>query len=265
MGQTSRDSFQIIDVHAHLGAWPRFYIPDVSLSVILRGMDTTGVDKIICAHHAFLVYYFEQGIDESLRAYEESNGRVLNYAVYNPNHPDETMSIVEKCMRERAFVGIKIHPSFHQCYADDERYRVIWEYGSKKKVPMLTHSWDYSVENPLQKFSFPSLFEKFIKEYPSVNLILGHAGGRYNGHLAAVELARKYKNVYLDLAGDSYSFGLVEWLVEKAGADRVLYGSDLPWMDPRTHLGRVIGARIADEDKIKVLGLNTSRLFKLDT
>jgi predicted TIM-barrel fold metal-dependent hydrolase len=265
MEQKPKDNAQIIDVHTHLGPWPRFYLPDVSLQGILKIMDSTGVDKIISAHHAFLAHYFEHGIEESLRAYEESNGRVLSYAVYNPNHPDETMRFVEKCLDEKAFVGIKIHPSFHQCYADDERYRIVWEYADKKKVPILTHSWDYSFENPVQKFSFPSLFEKFLSEFPSVSLILGHAGGRYNGHLSAVELARKHKNVYLDLAGDSYSFGLVEWLVEKAGADRVLYGSDLPWMDPRTHLGRVIGARITDEDKMKILGINASRLFKLDT
>jgi hypothetical protein len=42
-----------------------------------------------------------------------------------------------------------------------------------------------------------------------------------------IELAIAYDNVYLDLAGDGYALGLVEYLVAQVGAERILYGSDL--------------------------------------
>ncbi len=94
-------------------------------------------------------------------------------------------------------------------------------------------------------------------------MILGHAGGRYEGHRAAAKLARSYPNVYMDLSGDSYSFGLVEWLVEQAGADRILFGSDLFMIDARTVMGRVLDADISSAAKALILGENAVRIFGL--
>jgi len=50
-------------------------------------------------------------------------------------------------------------------------------------------------------------------------------------------------------------------LVNEAGADRVLFGSDMPLMDPRSQIGKIITARISDEAKQKILGGNASRLL----
>lgn len=96
-------------------------------------------------------------------------------------------------------------------------------------------------------------------------MILGHAGGRYEGHLAAAALARAHPNVYLDLAGDGYALGLVEYLVAEVGAGRILYGSDLTWIDPRTQLGMILDAEIPEADKAKILRDNAVRLFRLET
>jgi len=95
-------------------------------------------------------------------------------------------------------------------------------------------------------------------------LILGHSGGRCEGHRAAVALARQHANVYLDLSGDCYGLGLVEYLVGQAGSDRVLYGSDMTWIDPRTQLGMVLDAEISEADKTRVLRENALRLFRLE-
>ena len=55
---------------------------------------------------------------------------------------------------------------------------------------------------------------------------------------------------------------MIEYLVEHAGADKVLYGSDQPLMDPRCQIGKIITARINDDDKRKVLGGNAARLLE---
>ena len=39
----------------------------------------------------------------------------------------------------------------------------------------------------------------------------------------------------VDLAGDYYDNGLVEFLVHHVGADRVIFGSDVNWIDPRAN------------------------------
>ena len=53
-------------------------------------------------------------------------------------------------------------------------------------------------------------------------------------------------------------------LREHLGADRVLYGSDLPIRENSVTIGRILGAKISAADKQKLLFGNTARLLKLN-
>ena len=254
----------IVDVHCHLGRSPGFRFPDTSVATMLHVMDRVKIDRAVCCHLALLHGEPDVGLRESLQAYRESQGRLLLYTVFDPNRSDG-LAFVSECLQRDGFVGIKIHPSFHGCSADDDRYAPVWQLAAEARVPILTHSWDFSEQNPAQKYSFPGRFEKFVAEYPDVTLILGHAGGRYGGHVAAADLAGRYPGVFLDLAGDCYTLGLVDYLVERVGPDKVLFGSDLTWIDPRTQLGMILDARISIEAKRQILGLNAARIFAWET
>jgi len=250
----------IIDAHCHLGRSPQFRFPDTSVETTLKIMDRLGIERAICSHLALLYGNRELGLRESVEAHEKSGGRLLLYAVFNPTQPQD-LRFVERCLDTKGFVGIKIHPSIHECYPDDDRYDAVWQLAARRNVPILTHSWDISEQNPSQKFSFPSRFERFVAAYPQVPLILGHAGGRYRGHVAATELAGRYRNVFLDLAGDCYVLGLIEYLVARVGADRILFGSDLTWIDARTQIGMILDAEIEAAAKENILCQNARRLF----
>ncbi len=52
-------------------------------------------------------------------------------------------------------------------------------------------------------------------------------------------------------------------MVARVGADRILWGTDNPFIDPRPGLGRMLCAEVSDEDKRKMLGLNAKRLYKV--
>ena len=82
--------------------------------------------------------------------------------------------------------------------------------------------------------------------------------------MAAADLAVKYPNVLLDTAGDCYTLGLIEYLVGRVGADRILFGSDMTWIDPRTQLGMIFDAYVTTVDKQKILHQNAARLFNLE-
>jgi predicted TIM-barrel fold metal-dependent hydrolase len=254
----------IIDAHCHLGRSPQFRFPDVSVGKMLQLMDRLDVERAVCSHLGMLHGAWDLGFRDSIEAFRKSAGRLLLYTVYDPMRSDG-IDFVQRCLDREGFVGVKIHPSLHGCYADDERYGAIWRLAARRKVPILSHSWDLSEQNPAQRFSFPTRFERYLTAYPDVTLILGHAGGRYRGHLAAVELARRRRGVLLDTAGDCYTMGLIEYLVDRAGADRVLFGSDLTWIDPRTQLGMILDAAVPAEAKRKILGANAARVFGFPT
>jgi predicted TIM-barrel fold metal-dependent hydrolase len=250
----------IIDVHGHLGEYPAFHFPDTSVQRMLSTMDNLGISKIVCSHMDWLLGNPSRGITESIQAYNDSDHRILSYAVFNPSQPG-SLDQVRDSMQNKAFAGIKIHPSFHKTSADDPKYEPIWRYAHECKCIILTHSWDISQTNPSQELSFPARFEKWVVEYPDTTLILGHAGGRYGGHLAAVDLCSKYKNIFVDISGDSFDTGLIEFLVENAGPDRVLFGTDMNWIDPRAHLGRVYNAAIPLKTMEQVLWGNALSIF----
>jgi predicted TIM-barrel fold metal-dependent hydrolase len=89
------------------------------------------------------------------------------------------------------------------------------------------------------------------------HLIYGHScASRYYA------VCRTHPNVYLDLCGSTLWHGLLEQMVAGAGAERVLYGSDIPFIDPRGQLGRVAFARLPDDALRLVFGGNARRLWQ---
>ena len=253
----------IIDAHAHLGLNPRFYFPESGWRDVLAHMDRCRVDAIVQTHQSMLSGDWASGADENLEAYEGSNGRILAYAPYNPNHPD-AVGRVERLLELCHYVGIKIHPSFHGLYADDDAYEPAWCVAQERGVPILTHSYDRSAATPSQKLSWVPLFVKWLEAFPDVDLILGHSGGLPTGHRESVQLARSFTNVWLDTAGDPVAYGFLEYVVGEVGSGRLLYGSDLTWIDSRAHLARIFGSRIGVTDKQNILGGNARQLFRLD-
>jgi uncharacterized protein len=75
---------------------------------------------------------------------------------------------------------------------------------------------------------------------------------------------KRYHNTYLDITGDGILRGRLDYFVSELGSERILYGSDSPWIDPRFTLGEVLGARIADEDRENILAKNATKLFRLE-
>jgi len=55
--------------------------------------------------------------------------------------------------------------------------------------------------------------------------------------------------------------GLVEYMVETAGSEKVVFGSDLPWYSQHYHAGAVLFAHISDEARHDILHGNAERLL----
>ena len=55
--------------------------------------------------------------------------------------------------------------------------------------------------------------------------------------------------------------GLIEYMVETAGSEKVVFGSDLPWYSQHYHAGAVLFARISDDARHDILHRNAERLL----
>lgn len=101
-------------------------------------------------------------------------------------------------------------------------------------------------------------------EYPEVPFIVAHLGNfgsqDWTEHQAAIDVAKRYPNVYLETSSVVYQ----RWLVQAAkelGAAKLIFGSDGPELDCRVELFKVKLLGLNPADEARVLGGNVFRLI----
>ncbi|HBP37556.1 MAG TPA: hypothetical protein DD640_02225 [Clostridiales bacterium] len=256
----------IIDSHVHLGYTHEFWFYDTSVRRLTAEMDRLQIDYVINAHsEALMQENFTQAYTECLQAYAQSGGRILSYHVYNPNRGRVCLDLMEKYDDPVIFKGIKIHPSQHGVYADSPAYNAVWQYANDRGLPILSHTWALSAYNPVQRFSVPERFVPYIEQYPAVPFICGHAGGRYESIITAADMAAKYPNVYLDIAGDVYACNLIPYLAGRCQADKILFASDLFWCNPAAPMGMILTSGLDESQTSLILGGNAARIFRINS
>ncbi len=244
----------VIDAHCHMGYYPNFNIPAPSAADMVRWMDRIGISACISAHHSSIAPDFRYGNDEVLQAMADYPRRIYGYATVNPNYPEsELIAELERCVAG-GMIGVKLHPDLHQTGVDDDRYRAVWEWTNEHRLPLLSHT-STGGQNPVRTF------EKLAEMYPGVSILLGHSGFGSEGAEHSIEACLRHPNIYCEITGSVVVYGTLERMVNRLGAERVLFGTDLPFLDARPQVGRVAFAKISDEDKRKVFGLNAARVF----
>lgn len=155
-------------------------------------------------------------------------------------------AMVGEAVERFGFVGVKVHRH------DARITREVCEAAREFAVPVL---YDITGEVPV--------LELLAVEYPTVDFIIPHLGSfadDWGAQLAVIDHLVRHPNIHADTAGVR-RFDLLEQAVQRAGARKVLFGSDGPWLHPAAELAKVrlLGLRAADERL--VLGGNLLRLI----
>ena len=93
---------------------------------------------------------------------------------------------------------------------------------------------------------------------PTVPMICGRTGGNWE---LGIRAARACGNLSLDLAGSDPTAGFTEMAVREAGAERVIYGSDVCGRSFASQLAKVKDANIPGAAKNLILGENLRRMM----
>lgn len=251
----------IIDAHTHIGFTQGFRARFTSVEDFVHLMDVTQTEVSLVISMPLLARQFDLGYREALEALEKYPNRLRAYTVFDPNWADVSLGLIQKYQSQPGFVGIKIHPSMHAVAPGDPRYRDLWDYADENQLVVLTHSWSPDPAKPAQNMATPDLFGPVLESHPNLRLILGHAGGREEGKHRAVEVMRKYSNCWADISGDSFISGQLEWLVGEVGIERILYGTDSNWIEPRYLLGHVLKSGLSAGDRYRIFRLNALNVF----
>ena len=258
----------VIDAHSHNLDAGRpspydFPIPDERLTPA----DWTDLMDYIAAEMMFLIPTeplfdpAKTSREYSRRLREHAPGRFRYMEMFSPTGDGEHVRRVEASLADPACVGIKIHPSLHRVEADADAFEPVYQIAARFDKAIMTHSWEISSYNPVQYMSHPDRFRRHLEKYPKTRLVLGHAGGRSSALEATIGVCADFPNVAVDISGDYFDNGLVDCLVARLGAKRVLYGSDINWIDPRCNLAAVLGSDLSDEDALLMLRENALNTY----
>lgn len=157
----------------------------------------------------------------------------------------ELERMIPALYEDRRFIGMKPYIRYGVQY-DHPSYDVWWEYGHERQFYALIHR---------VRTDFKEV-ENLAARYPKIRWVVAHCGASYPVADMAIEAMKKYSNIFAEITLTPVPLGIIDYLVEHAGEDRILYGSDLPMRDPRQQLGWVVFSRLSLEAKQKVLGLN---------
>jgi hypothetical protein len=255
----------IIDAHAHTGYPKVIFSPEAGAIEMLNRMNVLGIESAInlCSHRVFTQPLLPE-LDTAREEYLSSGGRIFYCGFFNPHRAEEDLAALHTAAQWPGFAGIKIHPSINMVHADDPRYEAVWKFASDNDLPIVAHTWSVSPYNPAQVFSTPDKFEIWVKRYRQTKFVIGHSGGRGAGRVDAVRMCNVYENVYMDCAGDIFCANYFESSVLDVPENKVLFGSDFPWIDHRAHLMRVFVSSIGENRKLKILRENAIEVYALD-
>lgn len=155
-------------------------------------------------------------------------------------------ALVETGVRRYGFCGIKVH-RYH-----GDMTREVCDCAREFRLPIL-----YDVMGKV------ATIEMFATRYPDVPFIIPHLGSfkdDWRAHLAIIDHLVRHPNVHTDTSG-VLRFDMIEEAVARAGAHKVLFGSDGPWLHPGVELAKVRELRLPIEQERLITGGNLLRLI----
>ncbi len=249
---------RVIDCHAHMGPWRHFHIPHNDARGMVETMDRLGMDACVSSPHLSIGPGYREGNRHVMAAADEFPGRIIPYVTINPNYPEaEVREEIEHWHQFGRIKAFKIHPSLHNYKVDGPGYGPIFEYATEHSIPILSHSWTGD------SLAGASLLSRLSEQMPGVAFLIGHSASSWAMIDEACEEAKKRDNLYLDLTGSQLLYQALEIMVQRVGPLKLLFGTDLPFIDPTPGLGCVLMSRLSDDDKRQILGLNAQRVFRL--
>jgi uncharacterized protein len=244
---------KIIDSHCHLGT-SNLSGRNITESDLLTAMDAYKVDISLVMPHAIM--------DDSIAAHNAVAGLCQQ-------HPERFRGMVNlsplwdeadyrqevtRCVRDLGFVALKLNPMQHLTSPLMENSNKVFDAAADLGVPVIVHT---GLGAP---WALPSLSIPQARRHPDLPIILAHAGFAVytsEAYVTAVEC----DNIYLEPSWCTI-FEL-KWLINELGADRILFGSDLPENLP-VELVKYQSLNLTPEELTACLGGTAARLFQIN-
>lgn len=238
----------IIDSHCHAGQGDLLTAPwntAAPLEPYLSRARRVGIQRTI----VFPAFHndYSAANDALARLVHKHRPRLVGFAMLNAKtDAGRVASMVRDAVRRLGLRGLKIHGH------DAMPTREVCESARAHRIPML-----------VDVAGKAHVIDMFAPQYPDVDFIIPHLGSfadDWRAHERVIEQLVRYPNVYADTSGVR-RFDYVVQAVQRAGARKVLFGSDGPWLHPALELTKIRLLRLPPDQEHLILAGNIQRLL----
>jgi len=238
----------IIDCHCHAGKGDGLTGPwdtAAPLNRYLRRAAKAGINRTVL----LATFHSDYAIAnrEVARIVASRPNRFYGFAFVHPERDrGRVFDMVQEAVEQFGFVGIKVHRH------DARITREICEVARAFSLPVL-----YDVMGEV------SGAELLATEYREVAFIIPHLGSfgdDWRAQAALIDPLARHDNIFADTSGVR-RFDLLQEAVRRAGARKILFGTDGPWLHPGIELAKVRALGLPESEERLVLGGNFRQLI----
>ncbi|WP_193105868.1 amidohydrolase family protein [Brachybacterium sp. FME24] len=240
---------RIIDVHAHLGPW--FFGPDRgSTADNLRSMDAHDIDIQLVSGVEAVTYDAVSG-NPALAAAITGQDRLRGMFVVDPRFLGEGETQLDELLPSGLFLGAKIHTDYAATPAGSPQMADALRLCAERKLPVLVHSWGTQLLD----------LAETVAQVDDVQVIAGHMGGP--AWRLAPEAIRRTDRLWLEPGYSQPEADRIRWVLDRAGPERILFGTDSTLIDPALAVGAFRAAGLDEHEEHLIMHRNAERLFGL--
>jgi predicted TIM-barrel fold metal-dependent hydrolase len=239
----------VIDCHCHAGKGDHMTAPwntDAPIEPYLRRARAAGIDRTV----VFAPFHsdYSEANRQVARIVAKYPDRLTGFAfVHAVNDAGRIFQMVERATKLWRFRGIKLHGY------EAMPTREVCEAARAFRLPLLA-----------DVVGRAEVVDMLAPQYPDVVFIIPHLGSfadDWRAHQRVIEQLVRYPNVYTDTSAVRRFDYIVE-AVKRAGAHKVLFGSDGPWLHPGVELHKIRLLGLSPQKEALILGGNALRLLR---
>jgi len=242
---------------------------DVKLATadeLIASMDKDGVDISVVLNIGWTTHELcvetNDYIMESMARYPK---RLIGFITVQPLSLGAALDEIERCAKEGIRGVGEMRPDMQLLdLGDEEVIRPFIEAIARHNLILLTHASEpVGHQYPGKGSITPDMLYPLITNFPDLTLICAHWGGGLPFYALMPEVKKAMSNVFFDTAASPflYSPQIYEQVVQLAGADKILFGSDYPLLAQSRLLKEIKSLDLPEETERLILSGNAQRLL----
>ncbi len=234
---------------------------EVKLVILQEWQSTIPFDspclKFMGSSHGYYYYSYNAWLGTLQRRNE-------NLICFGGVHPleEDRMDEFETMLLTHGLSGLKLPQCMQQFYVNDRRLFPVYERAEALNIPVLFHMGMDPIPG-MDVFGHPMDAADVAKNFPHLTIILAHLGTPF--YEETKEVLAKHERVFTDI---SFAIEIepsehMTQLVRDIGIEKCLFGSDFPFIRPKSALENFMALNLTEEERERVLFRNVTQVLHL--